>query len=125
MPKTASLPTKPNPYLVGMEYTTRWIAYTLRIPASFFSRADRPSHITDWRVSDGSSGHRTPAMSSLASMSPSLKSAALKPCTSSLISVRVQGSRPDDRFPCDLEFNFVDLDARTLGKHQRCFERLG
>src|SRR5260370_35554956 len=92
-----------NPCLVGMEYKTRWTAYTLRIPVSFFNRAGRPSHITAWRVSDGGSGHRTPSMPSLASMSPSLKRASLKPYMSSLMAVPVQASRADGRFPCDLD----------------------
>src|SRR5580704_5681125 len=92
-----------SPCLVGMEYTTRWTAYTLRIPVSFFNRAGRLSHITAWHVSDGGSGHPTPAMPSLASMSPSLKRASLKPYMSSLMGVPVQASRADGRFPCDLD----------------------
>ena len=91
------LPMQLNPCVVGMECMARWTAYTLRIPVSFFSRAGRPSHIMAWHVSDGGSGHRTPAMTSLASMSPFLKRASSKPYMSSLTAVPVQASRADGR----------------------------
>src|SRR5258708_17475547 len=71
-------------------------------PGFVFNRAGWPSHITAWHVSDGGSGHRTPAVPSLASMAPSLKRASLKPYMSSLMAGPGHGSRPGGRLPGDL-----------------------
>jgi len=104
-----------------MEYTTRWTAYTLRIPVSFFNRAGRPSPIT--LGMSAMAVRATDACDAITGIDVAIfEKGFIKAYMSSLMASQCKPRARMGRFPCDLDLA-SSISAPESFEALWCFSR--